>query len=114
MTIAIVLKLGDSIAGVASNFTDTDVTALSDFGAGLALPVMEDASGVGENIRMFKIIVSILILFQVMAVSTISNRLRGGIWTTALGQGIQLLWVAGITSYITSLVLEAASSVFGV
>ncbi len=114
VTIAIVLKLGDSIAGVASNFTDTDVTALADFGAGLALPVMEDASGVGENIRMFKVIVSILILFQVMAVSTISNRLRGGIWTTAMGQGIQLLWVAGITSYITSLVLESASSVFGV
>ena len=114
VTIAIVLKLGDSIAGVASNFTDTDVTALADFGAGLALPVMEDASGVGDNIRMFKVIVSILILFQVMAVSTISNRLRGGIWTTAMGQGIQLLWVAGITSYITSLVLESASSVFGV
>ena len=114
VTIAIVLKLGDSIAGVASNFSDTDVTALSDFGAGLALPVMEDASGVGENIRMFKIIVSILILFQVIAVSIISNRLRGGIWTTAMGQGIQLLWIAGITSYITSLVLEAASSVFGV
>jgi archaellum biogenesis protein FlaJ (TadC family) len=75
---------------------------------------MEDASGVGENIRMFKIIVSILILFQVIAVSIISNRLRGGIWTTAMGQGIQLLWVAGITSYITSLVLEAASAVFGV
>ena len=114
VTIAIVLKLGDSIAGVASNFTDTDVSVLSEFGAGLALPVMEDASGVPENIRMFKIIVSILILFQVMAVSIISNRLRGGIRTTAMGQGIQLLWVAGITSDITSLVLEAASSVFGV
>jgi flagellar protein FlaJ len=114
VTIAIVLKLGDSIAGVAENFTDTDVGALAEFGAGLALPVMEDASGVGENIRMFKIIVSILILFQVIAVSIISNRLRGGIWTTAMGQGIQLLWVAGITSYITSLVLEAASAVFGV
>ena len=114
VTIAIVLKLGDSIAGVAENFTDTDVSALAEFGAGLALPVMEDASGVGENIRMFKIIVSILILFQVIAVSLISNRLRGGIWTTAMGQGIQLLWVAGITSYITSLVLEAASAVFGV
>ena len=114
VTIAIVLKLGDSIAGVAENFTNTDVSALAEFGAGLALPVMEDASGVGENIRMFKIIVSILILFQVIAVSIISNRLRGGIWTTAMGQGIQLLWVAGITSYITSLVLEAASAVFGV
>ncbi len=114
VTIAIVLKLGDSIAGVAENFTDTDVSALAEFGAGLALPVMEDASGVGENIRMFKVIVSILILFQVIAVSIISNRLRGGIWTTAMGQGIQLLWVAGITSYITSMVLEAASAVFGV
>jgi flagellar protein FlaJ len=114
VTIAIVLKLGDSIAGVASNFTDTDVSVLSEFGAGLALPVMEDASGVAENIRMFKIIVSVLILFQVAAVSIISNRLRGGVRTTALGQAIQLLWVAGITSYITSLVLEAASAVFGV
>jgi flagellar protein FlaJ len=114
VTIAIVLKLGDSIAGVAENFTNTDVSALAEFGAGLALPVMEDASGVGENIRMFKIIVSILILFQVIAVSIISNRLRGGIWTTAMGQGIQLLWDAGLTSYITSLVLEAASAVFGV
>jgi len=114
VTIAIVLKLGDSIAGVASNFTDTDISALSEFGAGLALPVMEDASGVGENIRMFKIIVSILILFQVAAVSIISNRLRGGARTTALGQAIQLLWIAGITSYITSRILEAASAVFGV
>jgi len=114
VTIAIVLKLGDSIAGVASNFTHTDVSALSEFGAGLALPVMEDASGVGENIRMFKIIVSILILFQVAAVSIISNRLRGGARTTALGQAIQLLWIAGITSYITSRILEAASAVFGV
>ena len=41
VTIAIVLKLGDSIAGVASNFTDTDVSVLSEFGAGLALPVMK-------------------------------------------------------------------------
>ena len=114
VTIAIVLKLGDSIAGVASNFADTDVTALSKFGAGLALPVMEDASAVGENIRMFKIIVSILVLFQVAAVSMISNRLRGGGNTSALGQAIQLLWVAGITSYLTSVVLEGASSIFGV
>ena len=63
----------------------------SRFGSDLALPVMEDASAVGENIRMFKIIVSILILFQVAAVSMISNRLRGGGRTTALGQAIQLL-----------------------
>ncbi|MDE0858383.1 MAG: type II secretion system F family protein [Candidatus Poseidoniaceae archaeon] len=114
VTIAIVLKLGDSIAGVAEGFVDTDVSALSRFGSDLALPVMEDASAVGENIRMFKVIVSILILFQVAAVSTISNRLRGGGRTAALGQSIQLLWVAGITSFMTSVVLEGASGIFGV
>jgi flagellar protein FlaJ len=114
VTIAIVLKLGDSIAGVAEGFVETDVSALSRFGSDLALPVMEDASAVGENIRMFKIIVSILILFQVAAVSMISNRLRGGGKTTALGQAIQLLWVAGITSFLTSVVLESASGIFGV
>jgi archaellum biogenesis protein FlaJ (TadC family) len=75
---------------------------------------MDDASGVEENIRLFKIIVSILILFQVWAVSVISNRLRGGGKTTALGQSIQLLWVAGIASYVTSLVLAMASSMFNV
>jgi flagellar protein FlaJ len=114
VTIAIVLKLGDSIAGVAEGFVDTDVSALSRFGSDLALPVMEDASAVGDNIRMFKVVVSILILFQVAAVSMISNRLRGGGKTTALGQAIQLLWVAGITSFLTSVVLERASGIFGV
>tara|TARA_B110000967_G_scaffold159893_1_gene165648 strand:+ start:3689 stop:5491 length:1803 start_codon:yes stop_codon:yes gene_type:complete len=114
VTISIVTKLGDSIAGVASSFTDTDVSVLSEFGAGLSLPIMDDASGVEENIRLFKIIVSILILFQVWAVSVISNRLRGGGNTTALGQSIQLLWVAGITSYATSLILSMASSLFNV
>ena len=61
VTISIVLQLGDAIAGVASGLADTDVSALSDFGGGVALPVMEDSSSVGENIRMFKIVVSILI-----------------------------------------------------
>ena len=78
VTISIVLQLGDAIAGVASGLADTDVSALSDFGGGVALPVMEDSSSVGENIRMFKIVVSILILIQVAAVSFIATRLRGG------------------------------------
>ena len=78
VTISIILQLGDAIAGVASGLADTDVSALSDFGGGVALPIMEDSSAVGENIRMFKIIVSILILVQVMAVSMIATRLRGG------------------------------------
>jgi flagellar protein FlaJ len=114
VTIAIVMKLGEAIAGVASGFTETDVGALADFGAGVALPVMEDASSVGDNIRMFKIIVSILILGQIAAVSLIATRLRGSGRTSAFGQIIKLIWVAGITSYVTAVLLESASSVFGV
>ena len=114
VTISIVLQLGDAIAGVASGLADTDVSALSDFGGGVALPVMEDSSSVGENIRMFKIVISILILIQVAAVSFIATRLRGGGTTSALGQMVSLLWIAGITSLVTALILDAASSIFSV
>ncbi|MBL6891487.1 MAG: type II secretion system F family protein [Candidatus Poseidoniaceae archaeon] len=114
VTISIVLQLGDAIAGVASGLADTDVSALSDFGGGVALPVMEDSSSVGENIRMFKIVVSILILIQVIAVSMIATRLRGGGKTSALGQSINLLWIAGLTSLLTSVILDSASSIFSV
>ncbi|MCH1481784.1 MAG: type II secretion system F family protein [Candidatus Poseidoniaceae archaeon] len=114
VTISIVLQLGDAIAGVASGLVDTDVSALSDFGGGVALPVMEDASSVGENIRMFKIVVSVLILIQVLAVSLIATRLRGGGFTSALGQSISFLWIAGLTSLLTALILDAASSIFSV
>ena len=114
VTISIVMRLGDSIAGIATTFTENSNVDLAQFGAQIALPIMDDASGVEENIRLLKIIVSILILFQVWAVSIISNRLRGGGMTTALGQSIQLLWIAGITSYITSLILESAAALFNV
>ena len=114
VTISIVMRLGDSIAGIATTFTENSNVDLAQFGAQIALPIMDDASGVEENIRLLKIIVSILILFQVWAGSIISNRLRGGGMTTALGQSIQLLWIAGITSYITSLILESAAALFNV
>ena len=59
---------------------------------------------------MFKIIASILILVQVLAVSFIATRLRGGGYTSALGQMIQLLWVAGLQA--SSFILDGASSMF--
>ena len=114
VTTAIVLQLGDAIAGVASGLVDTDVSTLSDFGGGVALPVMEDASSVDDNIRMFKIIISILILMQVIAVSSIATRLRGGTKTSAVGQMIQLTWVAGLASLFTAVLLERATSLFSV
>jgi len=114
VTTSIVLQLGEAIAGVASGLTDTDVGALSDFGGGVALPVMEDASSVNDNIRMLKLIVSLLILMQVIAVSSIATRLRGGTRTSAIGQMIQLTWIAGLASFVTAIVLEGASSIFSV
>lgn len=114
VTTAIVLQLGDAIAGVATGLVDTDVSTLSDFGGGVALPVMEDASAVDDNIRMFKIIISILILMQVVAVSSIATRLRGGTKTSAVGQMIQLTWIAGLASLFTAVLLERGSSIFSV
>ncbi|MBT5285577.1 MAG: hypothetical protein HOI79_07520 [Euryarchaeota archaeon] len=113
VTTAIVLQLGESIAGVAGGLTETDVSALSNFGAGVALPVMEDASSVDDNIRMFKIIISLLILMQVIAVSSIATRLRGGTRSSAVGQMILLTWVSGLASLLTAVMLESASGVFG-
>lgn len=114
VTTAIVLQLGEAIAGVASGLVDTDVSMLTEFAGGIALPVMEDASSVEDNIRMFKIIISILILMQVVAVSSIATRLRGGTRTSAIGQMIQLTWVAGLASLFTAIVLDQASSIFSV
>ncbi|MED6318847.1 MAG: type II secretion system F family protein, partial [Candidatus Thermoplasmatota archaeon] len=114
VTTSIVLQLGEAIAGVASGLTDTDVGALSEFSGGIALPVMEDASSVADNIRMFKIIISLLILMQVVTVSSIATRLRGGTRTSAVGQMIQLTWVAGLASLFTAIVLDQASSIFSV
>ena len=114
VTTAIVLQLGEAIAGVASGLVDTDVSMLTEFAGSIALPVMEDASSVEDNIRMFKIIISLLILMQVVAVSSIATRLRGGTRTSAIGQMIQLTWVAGLASLFTAIVLEQASSIFSV
>ena len=114
VTITIVLKLGESIAGVAQGIADNaDISQLTEAAGGFALPVMEDPGGVADNIMMFKIIASILILVQVLAVSLIATRLRGGGFTSAIGQTVQLLWIAAITSLISAYILEGASSLFG-
>ncbi len=113
VTISIVLQLGETIAGVATSIAEsTDIAAITDSAGGFVLPVMEDPSAVADNIMMFKIIVSILILIQVLAVSMIATRLRGGGFTSAVGQTIQLLWVAAIASLLSSIVLDGASSMF--
>lgn len=113
VTISIVLQLGETIAGVATSIAEsTDVSTITDSSGGFVLPVMEDPSAVADNIMMFKIIASILILVQVLAVSMIATRLRGGGFTSAVGQTIQLLWVAALASLVSSIILDGASSMF--
>ena len=113
VTISIVLQLGETIAGVATSIAETtDIGSISDAAGDFVLPVMEDPSAVEDNILMFKIIASILILVQVLAVSLIATRLRGGGFTSAVGQMIQLLWVAALASLISSFILDGASSMF--
>ena len=51
---------------------------------------------------------------QVVAVSSIATRLRGGTRMSAVGQMVQLTWVAGLASLFTAIVLEGASSIFSV
>ena len=110
VTISIVLQLGETIAGVATSIAE--IGSISDAAGDFVLPVMEDPTAVADNILMFKIIASILILVQVLAVSFIATRLRGGGYTSALGQMIQLLWVAALASLISSFILDGASSMF--
>jgi flagellar protein FlaJ len=113
VTISIVLQLGETIAGVATSIAEsTDISSITDSSGGFVLPVMEDPSAVADNIMMFKIIASILILVQVLAVSMIATRLRGGGFTSAIGQTIQLLWVAALASLVSSIILDGASSMF--
>ena len=113
VTISIVLQLGETIAGVATSIAEsTDIGSITSAAGGFVLPVMEDPSAVEDNITLFKIIVSILILIQVLAVSMIATRLRGGGFTSAIGQMIQLLWVAALASLISAFILDGASMMF--
>ena len=113
VTISIVLQLGETIAGVAQSIADsTDIGSITDAAGGFVLPVMEDPSSVEDNITAFKIIASILILIQILAVSLIATRLRGGGYTSAVGQMIQLTWIAAIASLVSSYILDGATSLF--
>jgi len=113
VTISIVLQLGETIAGVAQSIADsTDISSITDAAGGFVLPVMEDPSAVQDNITMFKIIASILIIIQILTVSLIATRLRGGGYTSAVGQMIQLTWIAAIASLVSAYILDGATSLF--
>ena len=112
VTIAIILQLGGSISGVAGGLSGVDVGSIAQSSAGFGLPALEDNAVIDENIRAFKITVSILIILKVIVLGAIATRLRGGGTTSAIGQMIQMTWIAGITSLITAVLMEASMTMF--
>ena len=114
ITIYIVRGLGESISGVASGLTDVDLSSVTEGAAGFGLPALDDNTVIDQNIYLFKVVISILIILQILIMSAIGNRLRGGGWSTTLGQGVQMLWLSAIVSLITSLILDWSSGLFGI
>ena len=114
ITIYIVRGLGESISGVASGLTDVDLSSVTEGAAGFGLPALDDNTVIDQNIYLFKVVISILIILQILIMSAIGNRLRGGGWSTTVGQGVQMLWLSAIVSLITSLILDWSSGLFGI
>jgi flagellar protein FlaJ len=112
ITISIVQGLGSSISGVAQGLVGTDVSEIPAMAGGFGLPVLDDSTVVEQNIFLFKVLVSILVIFMIMVLGLISARIRGGGITLSIGQMITMLWVAGLTSWLTAVILDASIGLF--
>ncbi|MBA46036.1 MAG: hypothetical protein CMB31_05560 [Euryarchaeota archaeon] len=112
ITISIVQGLGSSISGVAQGMVQTDVAGIPELSGGFGLPVLDDSTVVEENIFLFKILVSILVMMMIMILGLISARIRGGGIALSIGQMITMLWVAGFTSFLTAVLLDASIGLF--
>ena len=112
ITISIVQGLGSSISGVAQGLVQTDVEGIPQLSGGFGLPVLDDSTVVEENIFLFKILVSILVMMMIMILGLISARIRGGGIALSIGQMITMLWVAGFTSFLTAVLLDASIGLF--
>jgi len=112
ITISIVQGLGSSISGVAQGLVGTDAAAIPAMAGGFGLPVLDDSTVVEQNIFLFKVLVSILVMFMIMVLGFISARIRGGGIALSVGQMITMLWVAGLTSLLTAVLLDASIGLF--
>ncbi|DAC27313.1 MAG TPA: hypothetical protein HA330_01420 [Candidatus Thalassarchaeaceae archaeon] len=112
ITISIVQGLGSSISGVAQGLVGTDAAAIPAMAGGFGLPVLDDSTVVEQNIFLFKVLVSILVIFMIMVLGFISARIRGGGIALSVGQMITMLWVAGLTSLLTAVLLDASIGLF--
>ena len=112
IAIAVVFRLGSDVAGVAGGMGDIDFGDITTNTGGLGLPVLEESGAVEQNIVLFKIITSILIILMVIILSAIATRLRGGGISLALGQVATMMWIAAIASWLSVTLLDATLGVF--
>ena len=112
VTISIIKQLGGTISGVASGLGSTDIDSIASGGAGFGLPALENNAVIDENIQAFKVTISILIVLKIITLGAISTRLRGGGVTSAVGQMVQMTWLAAITSLLVAIMMDAALGVF--
>ena len=111
ITIEIVAGLGEQIAEVAAGL----VQAGTDGAAGdlaVGLPVLTDTAGVQQNILVFNITSSFLIIVVIVVLGFITARIKGGGFTLSLGQMIQMMWVAAIASGLSAFVLTNTVGIF--
>ena len=113
ITTSIISGLGETIAQVASGLVDSSGEAgTAAAGVDIALPVLGETTGVDQNIAVFQLIGSFLIVVTIFALGLITARIRGGGTTLVLGQMIQMMWLAGIANFVSSWILEQSVGLF--
>ena len=75
-------------------------------------PHLRATGGHGSEHRLYKIVVSLIIIIQVATVSAIAGQLRGGQTMSVIGPDHQLIWIAGITPFVTGTIIARATSLF--
>ena len=113
ITTSIIAGLGETIAQVAQGLVDsTGEVGTAAGGVDVALPVLSETGGVDQNIAIFQIMGSLLIVISIVVLGLITARIRGGGTTLVLGQMIQMMWVAGIANLFSAWILTQSVGLF--
>ena len=107
ITTSIIAGLGETIAQVAQGLVDAGgEVGTAAGGVDVALPVLSETGGVEQNIQIFQILGSALIVISIVVLGLITARIKGGGTSLVLGQMIQMMWVAGLANAGAAWVLE--------
>ncbi len=112
ITIEIVAGLGEQIAEVAAGLVSAGQSGAGAGDLAVGLPVLTDTAGVEQNILVFNVMSSFLIIVVIVVLGFITSRIKGGGFTLSLGQMIQMMWVAAIASGMSAFVLSNSVGVF--